>query len=943
MGTWHWPTLETGKITLTLVIRNKLISYFRTLWTPFVPQRIGRLTFAPNLAKEWISITSHIAAINSLTGNHLPSFTADIAACDAATGCTWMQIEDIVYSSLSPTMAKDDRELFFSTVWKSDTLKTEQVYDIGAAADFHKILDEAALGHLRELKANCVFRKVLPGPYQPLVDLAQRQFDANPIKKRLQNPDVNVNTVDIDFIRSLKKSIESRILSTENLDNSPILSIEQVPILSAIDRHLGSITQTLQHRFPQLSVVEIGSNLLGPSSSVRTALATTGSYVFGNISPSNSEAILETTVQLESLDQHQLDKFQKSFDLVIISFAIHGRQNIDSILSNLRTIIKPGGYLVLVEPTRDLIWLKYLLYATRPAQEQALGDAVPLFQLDQQLRSSMFSGIDHSTDYSGISVMVSQAVDNRIAALRQPLHPDHLTQLSGDVLLIGDGNFTTHGILQDTLGLLHGWRGRLVVQESLDTLSTTNSFSAVVIVNDLNMPPQSFKSTNQRRILDLSNLIIWVTLEGEFNNGVYAAIVASTRSMANQIQFQSVLIDNTWNIQHTIANSLMRLLYAKQWKLSATHLWTDEDELRIRHDKTLIPRVLPVDELNDRFNSSRRKIMMQRRQSEAIQDIVIDFTGSVDSIDCFPWARPNVGHGDSKVTIQVNYSSLLALRVGLYDYLYICIGRIPGHANCVMAFAETLSNSISVNRLWHLAVEAADESMQRTMIEMTMHYITASGINSLFKYGTAVIYEPGRLLAFVLSELVRGTDKQFLFLTSDQQVTNSQVNCTFIHPQSSRLALQSLIPKDITLFINMGSAGNQIAQRIIETVSPSCCVEKDIFFRIQSQTSKTSFIETLRLARHFVSEITKSSSQETENIINASKLTGELSQSTIVPLTIVDWADANYISLQARPLKTNNLLSSESYLLANIPVDSAEPLARWLMAGGARHIMIAER
>jgi hypothetical protein len=900
-----------------------------------------------------------------------------------------MQIENVVFSSLSHALKKDDRELFFSTVWKSvaldNHLVAETIYETRDAARIHQLLDKTALAYFRELRGKGTFRAV-PRPYQPLADFVQRvcnapnavRFDTEVNHREItQNMAQSPEAADLRFMKTLSESLQSRILLTGDFENATLPTpslVETVPALGAVHRHLGLITQTLKHRFPQLQVVEIGPNHLGPSRNILAALdGTSGSYVFGNMSPtSGAEGTLDQRVQevkLESLQQDQLDKLrefsQEGFDLMVVSFLIHGRQNMNTIVSNLRGLIKPGGYILFVEPTRELTWLRYLLYGTLTAHDdQALGSPVHLLELENVLRSSMFSGVDHVAEYSGISVMISQALDNRIAALRHPLHPDHMEKLSGDLLFIGDGNLTTYRIIQDTVRLLHGWKGSLVVEQSLDTLGESRhnfsrNFSAVVILNDLNIPhPFDFINHHKhlekiQNVLDWSKNILWVALDGDFNDPIHAATVAFSRSIANQIEdarFQSVLIENTWNVDRTLATSLVRLVYAQHWKLSkTTHLWTDEDEIKIRDHQMFVPRVLPAREPNNRFNASRRNIIEEA--SDSVKDVVIDIVDSIDSLDCYPWARSHAlnidKHPNTKVNVQVNYSSLMALRVGSHDYLHICIGQVPGQEGSVMALSETLSNSIMIDRLWQLPCEA-DESMQRRVIDMTTQYFSATWINSMFNTGTAVIYEPGKLLAFVLSELIRGTNKRFVFLTSDQdQVSGNGVGWTFIHSHSSRSAVQSLVPRDTNLFVNMGPAKNQTAQRIIEIVSPSCSVEKDALFRIQSRVascaSGTSFVNTLKLAHHFVSEIRKGFPEETGSLLDASRLIGRLPESTD-PLAIVDWADVDKISMQARPLDTSTLIShNRTYLLANVCIAFANPLARWLVSGGARHIVIAGR
>ena len=939
-----------------------------------------------------IGITSRIMATKYATGKQLPSFTADVEVCDPGTGYTWMQVENIVFSSLNHAVEKDDRELFFSTVWGSDAfdnLSVEKFRETASAARVHQLLDRTALFYLRDLRARGILKGV-PDPYQPLADFVARyctsqtavSLDAKANHREIaENMGQSPRVVDLRFMRALSESLQARILPAGDLKDAALAPgslLGTVPALEAVDKHLGSIAQKLKHRFAQMQVLEIGSSYLGPSRSVLEALdGSSSAYVFGNISPAvGVEGSVDHRVQevlLQSLEPDQLEKLQGScqegFDLMVVSFLVHGRQNMGSVISNLRRLVKPGGSVLFVEPTKDLTWLRYLLYGqldpTLTAHEgQDLGSPIPLIELDKVLRGSMFSGVDHVADHSGISVITSEASDDKIAALRHPLHPDHLAKLTGNLLFVGDGNLTTYRTIQDTVRLLHGWQGNIVVEQSLDALGDLGSeyprnFAAAVILNDLNIPTTCGSNSRHKRqhkirdVFERTKNILWVTLEGDFSDPIQAATVALSRSIASEVpgaRFQSLLVDDTWNVEHTIATTLVRLVYTQLWELSReTHLWTDEEEIKINGHQTLIPRVLPARELNDRLNSSRRVIT--GGTSLPGKDVAIDILGSIDSPVCSARAASHVlnvdHHADSKVTVRVSYSSLLALKVAPHDYLHVCIGQIPGQKGSVLAFSETLSNSITIDRSWQLPGEV-DGSQERRVIELATQYIAATLINSMFEAGTAVLYEPGSLLACILSRLVQGTDKRFVFLTSDQnQVSGTGVVWTFIHPQSSRSTIQSLVSRDTNLFVNLGPAESYTAQRIINIVPPGRSVEKDALFRIKSRvasdTQASPFAETLRLTHEFASEPQAQLSWESNNVIGASELIGRVPETT-GPFAVVDWADTAKISLQARPLESDTLLSHDkTYLLANVGIGFAEPLARWLVSGGARHIVIVER
>ncbi|KAK1990306.1 ketoacyl-synt-domain-containing protein [Colletotrichum falcatum] len=90
-----------------------------SLWTAFVPTRIGRLTFSPKEDK--------VVGAPALINTALPRITGDISVHDEYTKKPTLHIEDLTLSSVLPSTEEDDRKVFLKTVWERDILSSSTI------------------------------------------------------------------------------------------------------------------------------------------------------------------------------------------------------------------------------------------------------------------------------------------------------------------------------------------------------------------------------------------------------------------------------------------------------------------------------------------------------------------------------------------------------------------------------------------------------------------------------------------------------------------------------------------------------------------------------------------------------------------------------------------------------------------------------------------------
>ncbi|KAJ5659894.1 polyketide synthase [Penicillium longicatenatum] len=190
---------------------------------------------------------------------------------------------------------------------------------------------------------------------------------------------------------------------------------------------------------PSMNILEVGAGTGGQTLRVLETISShgikrCGRYVYTDISPAffprakekfqDYADILEYKVCDISKDPVQQSFERASYDLVLASHVLHATKNIGESLRNIRTLLKPGGRLLLFETTEPEAlhigfafgllggWWSPLDHELRSAHSPCL----PTAQWDKSLQSSGFSGTYLDIPGQGLekcrysSILISTAV-----------------------------------------------------------------------------------------------------------------------------------------------------------------------------------------------------------------------------------------------------------------------------------------------------------------------------------------------------------------------------------------------------------------------------------------------------------------------------------------------------------------------------------------------------
>ncbi|KAL8972023.1 MAG: hypothetical protein Q9197_002975 [Variospora fuerteventurae] len=253
---------------------------------------------------------------------------------------------------------------------------------------------------------------------------------------------------------------------------------------------------------------------------------------------------LEQDLQTQGFEKH-------SYDLVVASFVLHATKSLEQTMRRVRSLLKPGGYLIMYEVTNVELIRGTSLFGCLPGwwqgieEGRTLGAAVTESKWDSILRRTGFSGIDTMTASNDAlalpnSVMVSQAVDDWIEFIREPLLLRPLLFLGQSVIknlfVVGGAIFRVSRLIEEVQKLVRVFCEDIVRVKTLEDLENANVASSVtvLVLQDLDRPVfediTAARFDGLKKLFGTEKAIIWVTQDRMVNNPYSNMLVGFARS-----------------------------------------------------------------------------------------------------------------------------------------------------------------------------------------------------------------------------------------------------------------------------------------------------------------------------------------------------------------------------------------------------------------------------
>lgn len=765
---------------------------------------------------------------------------------------------------------------------------------------------------------------------------------------------------------------------------------------SAAYKHLGEMVSSLTHRYPDIVVLEIGKSgipsnvlvILKPLTKFRYIGAGTGtathhvlrnlasvykSYTFTDINPdiikeakdgfSKTSRMIFRTLDIRS--SPELQGFEPhTYDLIVAANVFHATTELSESLANARRLMKPGGYLLMVDITNTKQSRLDFIFGALPGwwdsitKEREPSPILSRSSWDFLLRDCGFSGIENhppltDSDLQTYDLILSRYMNDTMNVLDQPLSPAfrELGPWLSDtpIRIIGGATPTSSQILED---IKHSLPKRSIVSYQTIREIPKESKVSYVILSELDS--SLFASLDERTFNNLKVLfasartILWLTTSAYTENPYQAMVVGFTRSLRQEypeVCLQILDFQDTSDISGVeLATSLLRLETTPDL-MPTDFLWTTEPEVRVQGGNKYIPRVKADIPRNLRYNSRRRLILQQTSLDSNVVNII---PGHESGQYYFQISGDIPVPSDSSmqsswVFLRVQQSFLQAICVGDSGFLYLVLGKVLGTQKSVIALCESNSSLVKVPIQW--TFPCSPERPSEYLAAVAANLLATLLLATVPPRKYVLVNEPFK---FIIGPLIKQAAERKVGLrltTTDKTRLNEQEidNWVLLHRRPTQRAIQRTLNADIHSFWDLSteqgpdSLGNKLSASV-----PGGCFRRTYADLLHSLSAYTGEEVTLkRFLKTAASNISATDIVPFQSI-SVSKIMETSTQ--LDRCILLDWTTVTSLPTLIQPIDSSDIFADQkTYVLFGLTGDLGRGLCRWMVRHGARYIVLASR
>ena len=751
--------------------------------------------------------------------------------------------------------------------------------------------------------------------------------------------------------------------------------------ISYYTQYLARLVENVVHRYPHMSILEVGAGTGGATKHIMKAIrGTFKSYTFTDISSGffeNAKDLFQDYEGKMAFKILDLEKdvasqgfVEQSYDLIIASFVLHATSKLRTTMENVRRLLKPGGYLLMLEVTNLEQSRLGFIFGSLPGwwlgaeDNRILSPCLPKELWDSLLRETGFSGIDTSTpDHDALpfpaSAIVTQAIDASIEFLRDPLAAPYEAIKNGpavqDLVLLGGKSPEVASVVKCLRDMLQS-HAKLVTHrtalEQLDSESLPNGATTIVLA-DLDEPIFSCLTgkglDGLRALYERSRAILWVTQGSRGDNPSHNQSLGFGRSMLVEmahVRSQFLDLDKSLGPSSlkAIAEQLLRFAIfdeSEAQQLQERIVWSTEPELALEDGFLRIPRIKPSQEQNERYNAARRVLTEQTELNHTPVEIIaseIGYTLQKASI-------PDKVHSHF-VTIKVQNSMSNAIPVGRNSSLFLVSGMLENTGYTAVAVSEQNASVVKVAKNWvTLSIQSVSSALLR---QVYLHAISFDVVGNSKEGDLVVVLDAELDLLSSLQIQARSRGVRLSVLFSSDKYKNAPPGSllTRVNKHYTKKELLAILPKGISVFFNASSVLD-LANRIIETLPRSCTVQHFadmIYVKPQVDSSTRTALVSSHLRDFLDAARIEVDSISRKTPALASPVSFTTVQGQKKAASVVEWTSEPNCNVNIRNVHAQTHLSAEkTYWLVGLTGSLGISLSQWMIEHGARNIVFTSR
>ncbi|KAH0601132.1 hypothetical protein MHUMG1_00003 [Metarhizium humberi] len=743
--------------------------------------------------------------------------------------------------------------------------------------------------------------------------------------------------------------------------------------------YLAAFTSQIGHRYPHMHVLEVGAGTGGATKSFLGALGDKFStYTFTDISSGFFEkardefALHSSKMSFKVLDIKKDIEGQGftegSYDVIIASLVLHATRNLDETLRNARRLLKPGGYLLLLDITENDQMRFGLLFGGLQGwwlgydDGQALSPCIGLEEWSKILKRTGFSGIDTAMPHDEnlpvpLSVIVTQATDDRVQLLKQPLQPQETpSKIVPQLTIIGGAALAT-----DLREILGPCCGSIKLMKSLDVLTPGDLpvGGTVLCLTDIEEPV--FKSMDQdklrgfQEVYKQSTNVLWVTRGVRSGDAFSRIVVGFGRTIVLEmphLRLQFLDLDTAVSPDPTaIAESLLRFQMAGSWEnngVISTLTHSVEPELYLdKGGRFYIPRFKLSKSRNNRYNSGRRDITKQIDIRHQIVELVPPETQDAAWYLLEGKEAPEL---KAAVEIDVLYSVSLAVEASGGSFLFPVLGIRRDTAEVVLALSPKQASRIKVPQAFTLPAPNSVDYLQLFYTEL----LARAAIKDISAGTLVIVLQPTIMFSRALERIATDKGARVLYLA-----TEPGLGWHYIHPKATKAEIQNWValnigaipPSDI-LLLDMGADSTLSASLREYLPAEVTKVRAGTLLTSASPRITSGLLE--RDIRPILVDV-KYSLWPAQQAMETSQGSQELEVVSLDDLPtrnhvasrpyVVRWPpESSTVSVRVQPIDMIiKFRSDRTYWLVGLTGGLGLSLCEWMAKHGARHVVISSR
>ncbi|KAK4150307.1 polyketide synthetase [Chaetomidium leptoderma] len=970
------------------------------IWSLHVPVSIKsiRIDAAQCIANSdsYLSFDSAINTAESLGGKIGLSGDVDIFSGDGRTGL--IQVENIRLIPFAPATESQDTQMFYVNTWN-----TASPDGALATGDSRATPEDVELGWLLERMSHFYLRKLAesirpdeearaPGHHKKLVDFArqsaalsrggrQRFFKKEWSRDTAESLEPLITAfgdrVDVQLLRSVGEHWaeavrgETDILTHMTKDGLLDRWYEESLGLSEYTGFLAEVVGQITHVNPHVRILEVGARLGNATSKIRKRASHAFSqYTVTDVSPDAVEATRSRlsaeyqgrmSFQVLEPERDAVEQgFQAhSYDLVVGVLALHATQDVETYLSNVHQLLKPGGYLVILEATSGA---SIRLPATMGGLE-GWWRRLSAAEWHAALAQTGFSGIETITPEVDVlprpySVLVSRATNEHISLLLEPSSKHTAPAVSHiDELVVVSGRSLTSVRLAETMRrLLELHCGRIIVVPAVQDLTSLelSARPTVLYLADLDEPvftrytPEAHGGL--QKLWTTAQNVLWTTRGARRDNphaimslGLGRAMMVEHAHAKINVQFIDFAVDARLDA-HMLVDEVLRLqILGRLARESADFVWVKEPEVEVDAEgRKWVPRIVPHRATNDRYNSSRRQIVAEVDPSRDVVELQVVEAEAGRSLIRVLAPEVRRTNEDELVQVRVLYSATTPLRLSSSQALsyYPFIGLDTATDAPVLALSTNIASIVEVPASSLVAYTRSLDEAPSHLRAVAAHLLASLICSEAVTDGTTLLVEPDHVLAASVAKLAAEKNLSITSLTTSPGKRKGAYPGVSISAHASSRSIRRALPPRIASVIDFTNKSSRSSAFLaqLKTLLPDVArVERAESFQARSFSSTA----LTALCQEAVYSAPANLSDRGDAIsADAYVADPQLSAS------VIDWTSSASVSVSVKPSDALPVLRGDcTYVLFGLGGAGGLglPLAEYMVSLGARYIVLTSR